>query len=52
MEVFRDENDPASWRVEYQDEEGRCYVVIFAGPEAERRARAYFAALECGALDL
>jgi hypothetical protein len=30
------------WRVEYQDDEGGCYVTIFAGPKAEERARDLF----------
>ena len=38
------------WRVEYQDDEGSCYVTIFAGLDAERRARDYHAALEAGTL--
>ena len=38
------------WRVEYQDDDGACYVTIFAGPVAERRARDYFEALKSGAL--
>jgi len=28
---------PGDWRVEYVDQDGGCYVAIFAGPEAERR---------------
>jgi hypothetical protein len=31
------------WRAEAFDDEGQCYVVIFTGPEAEARARAYAA---------
>lgn len=38
------------WRVEYQDDDGACYVTIFAGPKAERRARDYFTALKAGML--
>ena len=38
------------WRVEYQDDDGGCYMTIFAGPKAERRARDYFNALKTGAL--
>jgi hypothetical protein len=26
-------------RVEYQDDDGGCYITIFAGPKAEQRAR-------------
>lgn len=36
------------WRVEYQDDDGGCYVTIFAGPAAERRARIYFEPLKTG----
>jgi hypothetical protein len=32
--------------VEYFDNDGGCYVTIFAGPEAAQRARAYFQALK------
>jgi hypothetical protein len=38
------------WRVEYQDDHGGCYVTIFVGPKAERRARDYFEALKTAAL--
>jgi hypothetical protein len=37
------------WRVEYFDDDGGCYVAIFAGPAAEQRARDYRDALS-GAL--
>jgi len=33
------------WHVSYFDDDGGCYVTVFAGPEAEWRAREYFAAL-------
>lgn len=52
LSVFPDQHEPNDWRIEYQDEDGGCYVVIFAGPEAERRAREYFAELERGTLNL
>lgn len=48
VSVFPDREESAQWRVEYQDEDGGCYVSIFAGPSAEQRARAYFAALKSG----
>lgn len=51
LTVFPDKLDPGAWRVEYQDEDGGCYVVIFAGPHSEKRARAYFAALESGVIE-
>jgi hypothetical protein len=38
------------WRLEYQDDDGACYVTIFAGTAAERRARDYFNALKTGVL--
>jgi hypothetical protein len=38
------------WRVEYQDDDGGCYVTIFAGPAAARRARGYFEALKARVL--
>jgi hypothetical protein len=31
-----------AWRVEYFDADGGCYVTVFAGPAAEKRARDYF----------
>jgi len=41
--VVEDENCPNEWRAEAIDDagEGECYVVIFAGPRAEERAREY-----------
>jgi hypothetical protein len=38
------------WRVEYFDDDGGCYATMFTGPEAQRRAREYFAALKIGQL--
>ena len=43
-----DRYEPRDWRVEYFDEDGGCYVTIFAGPLAEQRAKAYRAALTSG----
>ena len=42
-EVARSTQDPDEWRVEAidYDDEGQVYVAIFAGPEAEDRAREY-----------
>jgi hypothetical protein len=40
------------WRAEYFDDDGGCYVTIFAGPEAERRARDYAETLRAGVLRL
>jgi hypothetical protein len=45
--VFEDHRGSTEWRVEYfDDDDGGCYVTVFAGPEAELRARQYFAALK------
>src|SRR6516225_7584341 len=41
--VFEDRREPGDWRVEYFDDDGGCFVTVFAGPEAERRARDYAA---------
>ena len=32
---------PSTWHVETIDSEGKCYVTIFSGPEAEKRASEY-----------
>jgi len=48
--VFEDRNVRGAWRVEYFDDDGGSYVTVFAGPEAEWRAREYFAALKGGQL--
>jgi hypothetical protein len=48
--LHEDLDGNGQWRVEYQDDDGACYVTIFAGPAAERRARDYFNALKTGAL--
>ena len=39
--VAQDHLRPSDWRVEYFDDDGCCYVAVFAGPAAEARARAY-----------
>ena len=44
--LVEDRNASGIWRVEYQDDNGGCYVTIFAGPVAERRARTYYEALQ------
>jgi hypothetical protein len=48
--VFEDRREAGDWRVEYFDDDGGCYVTVFAGPEAERRARDYADALKAGVL--
>jgi hypothetical protein len=45
IKVFEDRIAAGEWRVEYFDDDGGCYVTIFAGPAAERRARNYRDAL-------
>jgi hypothetical protein len=45
VSVHEDYDEAGDWRVEYFDSDGGCYVTIFAGPEAEKRARDYFKAL-------
>jgi hypothetical protein len=42
--------DGGSYVVEYSDADGAAYVTVFAGPEAENRAREYFYALRLGQL--
>ena len=55
IKVFQEHSGVAKWhnewRVEYFDTEGGSYVTIFAGPQAEQRARDYYNALITGALD-
>jgi hypothetical protein len=42
IHVFQDEVDPEFWRVEETDDEnGVCAIALFAGQDAERRAREY-----------
>jgi hypothetical protein len=48
--VLEDRAQPGQWRVEYIDEDGGCYVTIFAGPAAQQRAHDYGEALKAGSL--
>jgi hypothetical protein len=48
--VFEDRREAGDWRVEYFDDDGGCSVTMFAGPEAERRARDYADAFKAGVL--
>ncbi len=43
--AFEDKLSRGDWRAEAidHDDEGACYVTIFAGPNAQRRAEAYAA---------
>jgi hypothetical protein len=50
VSVHKDRAGTGEWRVEYFDDDGGCYVTVFAGPKAERRARDYFDALKFGRL--
>jgi hypothetical protein len=50
VSLNEDRDVKGDWRVEYFDDDGGCYVTIFAGPAAERRARDYFASLKSGHL--
>lgn len=48
IDVFEDRRSKGDWRVEYFDDDGGCYVTIFSGPFAEKRARDYADALAAG----
>jgi hypothetical protein len=50
VSVQEDHDGTGEWRVEYFDANGGCYVTLFAGPKAEKRARDYFDALRFGRL--
>ena len=50
LKVYADPHGRPEWRVEYFDEDGACYVTLFAGPEAEQRAQEYHGALKSGTL--
>jgi hypothetical protein len=52
LEVLADRTGQPEWRVEYCDNDGGCYVTIFAGPAAEARAKAYWTALQLGEIDI
>lgn len=40
-EAFEDRKISGDWRVEAFDDDGRCFVAIFAGPQAKQRAEEY-----------
>jgi hypothetical protein len=48
--VHEDRYGSGEWLVSYFDDDGGRYVTVFAGPEAEWRAREYFGALKTGQL--
>ena len=52
VSVNEDRSGTGEWRVEYFDDDGGCYVTIFAGPAAEGRARDYFMSLKYGRLSI
>jgi hypothetical protein len=52
VSVNEDRLGMGDWRVEYFDDDGGCYITIFAGPAAERRARDYFISLKSGRLSI
>jgi hypothetical protein len=39
--VFEDRDTPDQWRVEWFDDDGRCELEIFSGPDAKRQALRY-----------
>jgi hypothetical protein len=39
--VFEDRVTPGQWRVEWFDDDGRCELEIFTGPDARRQALRY-----------
>jgi hypothetical protein len=39
--VFEDRVIPGQWRVEWFDDDGRCELEIFTGPDARREALRY-----------
>ena len=39
--VFEDRATPGEWRVEWCDDDGRCELEIFSGPDARRQALRY-----------
>jgi hypothetical protein len=50
--LLEDRHTRGGWRVEWQDDDGGCYVTIFSGPAAERRAREYYEALQAKRLPI
>jgi uncharacterized membrane protein len=50
--LAQDRFAPSDWRVEYFDDNGCCYVTVFAGPAAGARARVYFDALKNGKIEV
>jgi hypothetical protein len=42
-EAFEDRKNSGDWRVEAFDDDGRCFVTIFSGPDPKQRAQEYAA---------
>lgn len=40
-EAFQDKLFAENWRVEAIGEDGECYVILFCGPDADKRAIEY-----------
>lgn len=40
-QAFADKKYSGDWRVEAFDDDGRCFLAIFSGPEAQTRAEEY-----------
>ena len=51
VSVNEDRSGTGEWRVEYFDDDGGCYVTIFAG-RGRGRARDYFISLKSGRLTI
>lgn len=47
--IFQDPTERGTWRVEYFDHNGECYLTKFSGPAA-KRARDYVLALHDGTI--
>jgi hypothetical protein len=52
LAVIADRTSQPEWHVEYFDDDGGCYVTIFAGPASEARAKAYWTVLQLGEIDI
>ena len=48
--LHEDRDRNGEWLVSYQDDDRAIYLTVFSGPEAQQRARDYFAALKGGGI--
>jgi hypothetical protein len=48
--LAEDVENPGIWRVEWVDSDGASYITVFAGREAESRAKDYHDAIRDGRL--